>query len=360
MTESSSSKAQWSKVSGATATTLQPVLPSEKVAFLRSSDAYCHPVGQVECRETHMSWVFLAGDVALKLKKPARFPYLDFSSLEKRRAACEAELSLNRRLAFDVYKEVVPLVWSSRKLSIGGPGEIVDWLVVMRRLDESGSLEHALREGKLEVHALEPLIATLGRFYRRAPRVAVPPGLLLSRWRRNLAENRQILLRPACPLPVSLIRFVDRLQTKFLALRARLLTARARHGRIVDGHGDLRPEHVWLGPPVRIIDCLEFNRQLRTIDPLDEVAYLCLECDRLDGKRHADYIKRRSMEVLQDGVSEELFTFYRCYRATLRARLAIAHLLEPNPRTPAKWPRLGRNYLDLAVEDARRLEQSLG
>jgi aminoglycoside phosphotransferase family enzyme len=161
-------------------------------------------------------------------------------------------------------------------------------------------------------------------------------------------------------LPVSSVRFVDRMQVRFVTEKAGMIAVRARHGRIVDGHGDLRPEHIWLGPPVRIIDCLEFNRQLRSLDPLDEIAYLCLECNRLDGKRHADYIKRHLMAVLQDGVSEELFTFYRCYRATLRARLAVAHLLEPNPRTPAKWPRLGRDYLDLAVDDARRLQRLLG
>ncbi|MBY0320835.1 MAG: hypothetical protein K2X72_19070 [Reyranella sp.] len=307
-----------------------------------------------------MSWVFLAGDKVLKLKKPVRFPYLDFSTVEKRRAGCLAELSLNRRLAPDVYDEVVPITRSPAGLTIGGCGEVVDWLVVMRRLDESDSLEHALRSRTLEVRELEPLIATFGRFYRRAARVAVPPALLVSRWYRNQAENRHILLRPGCPLPVPVVRFVDRMQTEFLARRGDLLAARARHGQIVDGHGDLRPEHIWLGPPVRIIDCLEFNRQLRAVDPLDELAYLCLECDRLGGKRQAAYIKARSMQVLRDDVSDELFTFYRCYRATLRARLAVAHLLEPAPRTPAKWPRQGMEYLDLARSDARRLQRYLG
>ena len=307
-----------------------------------------------------MSWVFLANDKALKLKKPVRFAYLDFSTVEKRRAACLAELSLNRRLAPDVYRDVVPMTLTPAGLAIGGCGEVIDWLVVMSRLDESGSLEHALRTRRLGVRELEPLLAVLGRFYRRTARIVVPPALLVSRWRRNLAENRQLLLRQGSPLPASAVRFVDRVQREFLARRADLLAARARDGRIVDGHGDLRPEHIWPGPPVRIIDCLEFNRQLRAVDPLDELAYLCLECDRLGGRRQAAYIEARSMQILQDHVSDELFTFYRCYRATLRARLAVAHLLEPAPRTPAKWPRQGMEYLDLARNDARRLGRYLG
>lgn len=271
-----------------------------------------------------MSWVFLTDDKVLKLKKPVRFPYLDFSTVKKRRAACLAELSLNRRLAPDVYDEVVPITRSPAGLAIGGCGEGVDWLVVMKRLDESGSLEHALRTRTLEVRELKPLTTTLGQFYRRAAWVAVPPALLASRWYRNLAENRHFLLRQGCPLPVPLVRSVDRMQTEFLARRGYLLAGRVRHGEIVDGHGDLRPEHIWLGPPVRIIDCLEFNRRLRAVDPLDELAWLCLEGDRLGGKRHAAYVKARSMQVLQDHVSDELFTFYRCYRATLRARLPVA------------------------------------
>jgi aminoglycoside phosphotransferase family enzyme len=127
----------------------------------------------------------------------------------------------------------------------------------------------------------------------------------------------------------------------------------------VGGHGDLRPEHIWLSDPVRIIDCIEFNARLRLLDPFDEIAYLCVECDRLGGGWASDYIKRRTLHALAADLPEELFAFYRCYRATLRARLSIAHLLEPEPRLPEKWPALARTYLDLAAEDAVRLERWL-
>ena len=110
---------------------------------------------------------------------------------------------------------------------------------------------------------------------------------------------------------------------------------------------------------MRIIDCLEFNPRLRAVDPFDEIAFLSLECDRLGAGWAGKYIARRVMRGLRDGLSEELFLFYRCHRAMLRARLAIAHLLEPNPRTPDKWPRLARAYLRIAAADAIRLERSL-
>src|SRR5258708_35853031 len=104
----------------------------EKVAFLSRTTSYTPPVRRVRRHETHMSWVFFAGEEVYKLKKPLRFPYLDFSTLARREAACRAELTLNRRLAPNVYQAVMPLRWSSRGLAIGGPGDIVHCPVVVR------------------------------------------------------------------------------------------------------------------------------------------------------------------------------------------------------------------------------------
>src|SRR6266446_5906126 len=108
----------------------------EKVAFLSRTTSYRPPVRRERRHETHMSWVFIAGEEVYKLKRPLRFPYLDFSSRARREAAGCAELTLNRRLAPNVYQAVMPILRSSHGLAIGWPGEIVDWLVVMRRLDD--------------------------------------------------------------------------------------------------------------------------------------------------------------------------------------------------------------------------------
>jgi uncharacterized protein len=331
----------------------------EKVAFLSRTTSYAFPVRGVTRLETHMSWVFLAGEAVYKLKKPLRFPYLDFSTLARREAACRAELALNRRLAPDVYKAVMPIRRSPRGLVLGGGGDVVDWLVVMRRLDQRQTLECALETGRLATWQLDRLVSTLADFYRHASRIFVSPETHLRGWNRSLAYNRSVLLDPRLALPAGLVRTVDRAQRRFLAERSALIANRVPHRRIVEGHGDLRPEHIWLGDPVRIIDCLEFNRSLRAVDPFDEIAFLCVECERLGGAWAGEYIKRRAHLTVPDGLSEELFTFYRCHRATLRARLTIAHLLEPNPRTPEKWPRLARTYLRLAAKDARRLDRML-
>jgi aminoglycoside phosphotransferase family enzyme len=336
----------------------EPTL-DQKVDFLSRSSAYGPSVTGALSRETHMSWVFLAGDRVYKLKKPVRFPYLDFSTLRRREAACRAELRLNRRLAPDVYLDVVPLTATPRGLAIGGDAKVVDWLVVMRRLDEAQTLEHAILEDRLAPWQLDRLIATLVQFYRRAEPVFLSPAVHLRDWLKSLADNRRVLLDPRLGLPSGLIRRIASSQAKFLSEQSRALAKRVCERGIIDGHGDLRPEHIWLGDPVRIIDCLEFNPRLRAVDPFDEIAFLSLECDRLGAGWAGKYIARRVMRGLRDGLSEELFLFYRGHRAMLRARLAIAHLLEPNPRTPDKWPRLARAYLRIAAADAIRLERSL-
>jgi aminoglycoside phosphotransferase family enzyme len=341
----------------------------EKVAFLSEARSYGLPAGDVVRRETHMSWVFLAGDQAFKLKKPVRFPYLDFSTLQRREQACRAELALNRRLAPDVYKGVAPVVQGSRGLAIGGraigggadvSGDIVDWLVVMRRLDPGGTLERAMETRRLAALQLDGLLSTLAAFYRRATPVLISPETHLLNWRRSLAYNARVLLDGRLDLPAGLVRQVSRTQRRFLVERSPLITARVRGRHIVDGHGDLRPEHIWLGDPVRIIDCLEFNPALRAVDPFDEMAFLSLECERFGCAWAASHIGRRAHHLLPDGLSATLFAFYRCHRASLRARLAAAHLLEPDPRTPEKWRRLARTYLRLAAGDARRLDRFLG
>jgi uncharacterized protein len=334
---------------------------ADKVAFLLRGASYRPRVAQVLRHETHMSQVFLAGDRVYKLKKPVRFPYLDFSTLARREIACRAEITLNRRLAPDVYRNVVALVRSAKGLAIGGEadGEIVDWLVVMNRLDDSQLLDRTIAERRLHRWQLDRLAEVLIQFYRRARPAPLTPAVYAAELRRSLAYDRRILLDPRFDLPSGLVRRADAVQRRFLTERAEMIAKRVRARRIVDGHGDLRPEHIWLGDPVRIIDCLEFNARLRMVDPLDEIAFLCLECERLGAAWAGRYLRRKMMHALADGHCAELFVFYRCHRAMLRARLAIAHLLEPEPRTPEKWPALARAYLRLAASDAVWLERSL-
>ena len=133
--------------------------------------------------------------------------------------------------------------------------------------------------------------------------------------------------------------------------------ARAAEGRLVDGHGDLRPEHVCLEDEVAIFDCLEFSAELRMVDPVDELAYLGVECALLGAAWLGPALFERVMNALGAEPPYRLFHLHASRRAVLRARLALAHLLDPAPRQPAKWEPLAARYLGLAEQALDRLEK---
>jgi len=306
-----------------------------------------------------MSWVFMAGERVYKLKKPVRFPYLDFSTLERRTAACQAENTLNRRLAADVYLGVVPLIATPAGYAIGGHGPVADWLVVMRRLDESQTLEAALGDRKVTQAQVHRLAAILGWFYSHASHVMISPESYLLSQHKAITTDRRVLLDPAFDLPRGSVERIADVQLRFLRQRSAQLAGRVHRRFIRDGHGDLRPQHIWLSGTFPIIDCLEFDAALRASDALDEIAFLHLECERLGGRWVGDILRHRLAIALSDNPDSGLFLYYRIGRAMLRARLSIAHLADTHPRTPEKWPRLTRTYLSLARRDAMRLERLL-
>jgi uncharacterized protein len=328
-----------------------PAMPTiaDKVRFLSDPAHYPHRPDRVEIVETHMSWVFLAGNVVFKLKKPVRSPVLDFSSLEARELNCRNELRLNRRLAPDIYLDVVALARSAEgRLSLDAPGEPIDWLVKMKRLPADRMLDEAIRAGTVSRRAVEQVAELLARFYRSAGRPAVDPDFLWRAQMREEAENRRVLADASLGMPAR------RVEPVLSAMRAAIeearpaLRQRARDGWVVDGHGDLRPEHVALTEPPVIIDCLEFNSELRSVDPFDELAFLDLDCERLGAGWIGGVIIGRCAASLGHAPPRELLSLYRASRALLRARLALAHLLEPDPRTPEKWKPLALDYVAIA------------
>lgn len=319
------------------------------VAFLRTPDAYARQTAHVEVRETHMSWVFLTEDRVYKLKKPVRFSFLDFSTLAARETSCRDEVRLNRRLAPDVYLGAVPITGTiGRRLELGGTGPVVDWLVEMRRLPPAEMLDRAVQDGTVTAMQIDRLGGLLTQFFRRAQRAATSPQAYVAHFRRQNAENRRLLCDRRFGLATEQAKpILDRLQS--IVVRAPdWLQEPARHDRIIDGHGDLRPEHVCLSDPPVIIDCLEFNRTLRLVDPFDEIAFLGLECEMLGASWIGRHLLARCAKALGTRPPDRLIAFYTAIRACLRARLAVAHLLDPAPRAPDRWLPLAMRYLEIA------------
>jgi aminoglycoside phosphotransferase family enzyme len=322
----------------------------EKVAHLSRPESYAEKPAAVEVVQTHMSIVFLTEHHAWKLKKPVRHDFLDFSTLEARRADCEAEVRLNRRLARDVYLEVVPLTVDTRgALRLGGDGPVVDWLVKMRRLPAQLMLDDAIRRGGVSRPDVRRFTLALAGFYSRAEPVVLEPAQYRQRFERDIRANRDGLSPPEYSMPAAQVRSIATRQLNVLAREASWFDARVKGRRIVECHGDLRPEHICLEPEPLFIDCLEFNRDWRLLDTADELAYLAMECEHAGAPWIGEVVFDTYREATGDDPPEALVRFYKAYRATVRAKLSAWHLRDhPDPADQGKWVARALRYLELA------------
>jgi aminoglycoside phosphotransferase family enzyme len=320
-----------------------------KVAFLRLASSYPEQTCRVEARETHMSWVFLLDAFVYKLKKPVESDCLDYRSLAARQYFCNEELRLNRRLAPDVYLDVVSLnLDHNGHLSVGGKGQSVDWLVRMRRLPGERMLDAMIERGALHEEHIRQVVEKLFAFYRQLPAERPEPQEYRDRLRRRIEASAQGLSSPLYGLPASVVQAIATAQLRALSCLRATLDERASGGHIVEAHGDLRPEHVCITSEVSIIDCLEFSRNLRVMDVADEIAFLSLECERLGAPGLASSILAWFSRLSGDNPSPALVNFYKSLRSTSRAHVAIRHLQGPHPSRSAHWQLRALEYLQLA------------
>ena len=326
-----------------------------KVAFLRQPSSFPDRPYRVEAIETHMSWVFLTERHAYKLKKPVCQDVLDFRTIAARQYYCNEEVRLNRRLAADVYLGVVALSLDSLghlRLEHDGQSEdgrvIVDWLVQMRRLPAQWMLDYAIKNRSLHDDDIARIASHLAAFYGACEPASIDAAAYRTAFLGAIDRNQQILTRPEYRLPGQSIHDLCAAQRAVLQTRAALFDARIRAGKIVEGHGDMRPEHICLRPDIAVIDCLEFSRALRIVDPVDELAYLALECERLGTPNAGNLLLRAYREKSGDRFEAGLVYFYQVFRALLRAGIAIRHVDEERYRHSAEWHRRATSYLQLA------------
>jgi len=330
---------------------LTDVTLESKVAFLCQPTSFPDPTFNVEAVETHMSWVFLTDNYAYKLKKPVCYEFLDFSTLDSRHYFCEEEVRLNRRLAADVYLGVEPLtVDTMNRLQLGGPGKVIDWLVKMCRLPENQMLDYAIRNGEASEGDMDAVAARLAAFYRDSIPIAVDREQYRYRLLKNIDAHQQELVSWGYQCPDGQVETICSALRGTLQSAAALFDERAAMGKIIEGHGDLRPEHIFLRPNLVIIDCLEFSRELRIIDTADELAFLALECERLGAASLGQRLLETYRLISGDGMPGELVGFYQAYRAILRAAIALRHLKEERFRSSPSWRQRAAAYLKLAEQ----------
>lgn len=309
---------------------------SALVDAMQRPETYPHRPRAVELRQTHISWAFLAGEFVYKIKKPVRFSFIDASTLARRHRLCLDEVRLNRRLAPDVYLGLAPIVWRDGKLVLaeadGKGGAVEEYAVKMRRLADDGMLDRMLAAGNVSVAQIRAIAVRVAAFHAAAagaadrdPQAAAKAwrwGSAAAVWRLvrgNLLEVETDCATLAAGAELDeLERFVHR----WSELRWGLLNRRALGGRVREGHGDLRCEHVSLaGNAIRIIDCVEFNEGLRYLDVASDVAFLAMDLERLGAGELAGEFVAAYREASGDGELALLLPFYKLHRALVRAKV---------------------------------------
>lgn len=304
--------------------------------------------------ETHISLVFLTENFVFKFKKPVKFPFIDQSTRRQRLENCLHEIRLNRRLASDVYLGIRSLFWDGRvarlgpqqaepeSLSVGRGGLAVaesqgEPCVVMKRLAAESTLAEHVRHGRADFGMMEKVGALLAEFHARADRLS--PGISQRDFRRSFLENLDV----ADELP----------EFRQLGLRQRLLAAlerawplirrRERLGRIVDGHGDLRLEHIYVDPgSVRIIDCVEFSPSLRAVDPYEDLAFTSMALSFEGRPDLAHRLVAAYAGASADLRGLELLPLFELYRMAVRIKVDLL-TIRGNPGSEARLrPRVER------------------
>ena len=294
--------------------------------------AYPHPAPQVKLVQTHISYVFLAGDFVYKFKKPVDFGFLDFSTLARRKYCCEQELVLNRRLCPTIYLGLVRVCRSTAGLlALDGPGEVVEYGVKMVRMPEERMMGNLIRAGRLTQQMLDAIVTILAPFYEKAATDEEIEGFGTARAvGRNVLENlEQCGQYVGCDsLSREEYERIGAYVRRFLA-NEDVFVRRIAANRIRDCHGDLHSANICLADRVYIYDCIEFNHRFRYSDVACDVAFLAMDLDYYGLKEMASYFIDCFKQASGDQGLSEVLNFYKCYRATVRGKIGLLTAHEP-------------------------------
>lgn len=325
---------------------------------LMDPKVYPHPGDAVQRIETHISTVLLVGDHAYKIKKPVDLGFLDFSSLQKRRFYCDEELRLNRRLAPDIYLDVVAFTGSEAEPQFNGPGDAFEYAVHMRRFDVGQTLDHLQARGELDLALMDALASRLSDFHDTAMRVPEneEPGRPDAVLRPMLDNFDHISPMIECPDRQAQLKCLHAWTLERFAILEDLLASRRRDGFVRECHGDLHLGNIALidGQPVPF-DGIEFNPHMRWIDVISEVAFLTMDLHARGSHAHAWRFLNAWVEHSGDHFGLRLLDFYQVYRAMVRAKVSCIRMnqdgLSDEEREQLEIE--GHRYLDLAERFTR-------
>jgi aminoglycoside phosphotransferase family enzyme len=336
--------------------------PPSLIDAMMVPEFYPHHPDDIELRQTHISYVFLAGEYAYKIKKPVQLPFIDCSTLAKRLDFCQREVLLNRRLAPDTYLGVVPIKFSHGVFTSGENREdgeaAVEFAVKMRRLPDERRLDNLIAAREISTAEVQAVAKRLAEFHAAAARAdAWRYGAAAAIWQLvigNIGETERLL---ADTVSGDKLKIIESYVRHYISSHWRFLNMRARNGQVLDGHGDLRCEAVYLTKEgITIVDCVEFSDALRYCDAAAEVSFLAMDLDRLEQPEFSAEFIRSYIDASKDEDLPILLAFYKCHHAVVRAKVElIASRQDYRPVNERLACReRARHYLDQACVSAKQ------
>jgi len=280
---------------------------------------------KAELIETHISWVVVCRDFVYKIKKPVSYSFLDFSTVQQREYYCNSELQLNRRFSNDIYLSVLPVRESREHISIGeGKGETIDYAVCMRKLDKDKQMDRLLTNHLVTPEDIGRLAEKIAGFHKSAAIISKKDYLDIPALFNDLQEQ-QVYIAGAIDKPTAdLISVATNISATFAETNKNVFAERLRNGFFRDCHGDLHTRNIFLLPAPQPFDCIEFNNDLRQIDILNEVAFLCMDLDAFGRKDLSDLFidcYNKLLPAISTVTDQKLFIYYKSYRANIRAKI---------------------------------------
>jgi aminoglycoside phosphotransferase family enzyme/predicted kinase len=307
---------------------------------------YGRGVARVRLVETHISWVFLTGRYAYKVKKPVKLPFVDFSTLQRRKRFCDEELRVNRRFAPELYRRVVPIGRSGEAPRVGRTPAF-EYAVEMREFPSDARLDRRLAANDVPRAAFGELGARLAELHARLPRLrGAAAGEISAAALRNVDELEAAVAkgddRTLAALRTWTARQCERLHPIF--------AQRAAAGAHRECHGDLHLQNLlWRDGKIVAFDALEFDRKLRDIDRLSEIAFLAMDLQAHGRGDLAYEVLSRYLETCGDYGGVDVLPFYLVYRALVRAKVAAIKAAQS-----AAEGHDAQRYLETAAELAAR------
>ncbi len=300
-------------------------MTQEQISSLVSKGEFPETIHERELIETHISWVIVCDQFVYKIKKPVQYSFLDFSTLVLRKHFCEREIELNQRLTDNIYIDVQPICeWQGRLIMGGREGTITDYAVRMYKQDRDKQMDRLLLQNKVSDSDIKSLARKIALFHQRTEIFYKKDMLDIQEKFNDLEKEKKFLEENIGVNNSDIITRAIKSSGTFLEKNKEILAQRLNAGYCRDCHGDLHSRNIFLLPEPQPFDCIEFNDDIRQIDVLNEVAFLCMDLDAFDRKDLSDlFIKyyNQFFPAIATDADLQLLVYFKSYRANIRAKV---------------------------------------